>query len=79
MPNYRLPGFKAVQPQLAINILHSYMWTRVIFTVLKMLANYNKIPPEIAVHATIRVRCCSESSFSIFNIRSEFIFAKRSS
>jgi len=26
-----------------------------------MLANYNKIPPEIAVHATTRVRCCSES------------------
>jgi len=22
---YQLPGFKAVQPQLAINILHSYM------------------------------------------------------
>jgi len=27
MPNqaYQLPGFKAVQPQLAINILHSHM------------------------------------------------------
>jgi len=27
MPNeaYQLPGFKAVQPELAINILHSYM------------------------------------------------------
>jgi len=29
-----------------------------------MLANYNKIPPEIAVHATTRGRCCWESSFS---------------
>jgi len=29
MPNYAylLPGFKAVRIQLAINILHSYMWT----------------------------------------------------
>jgi len=27
MPNeaYQLPGFKAVRPQLAIDILHSYM------------------------------------------------------
>jgi len=35
MPNYQLPGFKAVHPQLAINILHSYMRTMVIFTVFK--------------------------------------------
>jgi len=38
-----------------------------------MLANYNKIPPEIAVHATTRVKCCSESSFSSFDIRSKLI------
>jgi len=31
-----------------------------------MLANYNKIPTEIAVHATTRVKCCSESAFSSF-------------
>jgi len=31
-----------------------------------MLADYNKIPPEIGVHATTRVRCCSESSFPSF-------------
>jgi len=24
MPNYQLPGFKAVHPQLAISILHSH-------------------------------------------------------
>jgi len=37
MPNkaYQLPGLKAVRPQLAIDILHSYMWTMVIFIVLK--------------------------------------------
>jgi len=35
-----------------------------------MLANYNKIPPEIAVHVTTRGRCCSESSFSSFYLRS---------
>jgi len=27
-----------------------------------MLAYYNKILPKIAVHATTRGRCCSESS-----------------
>jgi len=32
-----------------------------------MLANYNKILPKIAVHATTRGRC-SESSFSSFYI-----------
>jgi len=36
-----------------------------------MLADYNKIPREIAVYATTRVRCCSESSFSSFHIRSK--------
>jgi len=50
MPKYQLPGFKAVRPQLVINILHSYMWTMVIFIGWKRLANYNKIPPKIAVH-----------------------------
>jgi len=46
--------------------------------VLKKLTNYNKIPPEIAVHATTRVSC-SESSFSSFYIRSKLIFPTRSS
>jgi len=27
MPKYQLPGFKTVRPQLAINILHTHMWT----------------------------------------------------
>jgi len=44
-----------------------------------MLANYNKITPEIADHATTRVRCCSESSFSSFYIRSKLILPTRSS
>jgi len=35
MPNYQLPGFKAVRRQRAISILHSYMLTMVIFIVLK--------------------------------------------
>jgi len=38
MPNHQLPGFKAVRFQLAINILHSHMWTMVIFIGWKMLA-----------------------------------------
>jgi len=50
--SYQLPGFKAVRPQLAINILRSHMWTMIIFIVLKMLANCNKIAQKIAVHAT---------------------------
>jgi len=44
-----------------------------------MLAKYNKIPPEIAVHATTRVRCCSESSFSRFYICSKLMLPTRSS
>ena len=43
MPKYQLPGFKAVRPQRAINILHTHMWTMVIFSGWKRLANYNKI------------------------------------
>jgi len=35
MPNDQLPGFKAIRPQLAINILHNHMWTMIIFIVLK--------------------------------------------
>jgi len=31
-----------------------------------MLANYNKISPKIAVHATTYGRCWSASSFSSF-------------
>jgi len=31
MPNYQLPGFKAVRRQLVINIKHSNMLTMVIF------------------------------------------------
>jgi len=31
-----------------------------------MLANYNRVLPKTAVHATTRGRCCSESSFSSF-------------
>jgi len=42
-----------------------------------MLANYNQITPEIAVHATTRVRWWSESSFSSFYIRSELILPTR--
>jgi len=42
-----------------------------------MLANYNKIPPEIAVQATMWARCCSEFSFSSFYIRSELILPTR--
>jgi len=38
-----------------------------------MLANYNKIPLEIAIHATTRVRFCSKSSFSSFYICSKII------
>jgi len=44
-----------------------------------MLANYNKILPKIAVYATTRGRCCSESSFSSFYIRSKVILPTRSS
>jgi len=44
-----------------------------------MLANYNEILPKIAVRATTRGRCCSESSFSTFYIRSKLILATRSS
>jgi len=44
-----------------------------------MLANYNKILQEIAVHATTRVRCCSESSFSSFHICFKLILPTRSS
>jgi len=44
-----------------------------------MLANYNKISPDIAIHATAHVRCCSESSFSSFYIRSKLILPTRSS
>jgi len=44
-----------------------------------MLANYNEILPEIAVHATTRVRFCSESSFSSFYIHSKLILPTRSS
>jgi len=44
-----------------------------------MLANYNKITPEIAAHATTCVACCSESSFSSFYIRSKLILPTRSS
>jgi len=44
-----------------------------------MLANYNKISPEIAVHATTQVRRCSESSFSSFYVRSKLILPTRSS
>jgi len=44
-----------------------------------MLANYNKILQRISVHATTRGRCCSESSFSGFYIRSKLIIPKRSS
>jgi len=44
-----------------------------------MLANYNKILPKIAVHATTRRRCCSESSFSSFYRRSKVIVPTRSS
>jgi len=38
-----------------------------------MLANYNKILPKISVHATMRGRCCSESSFSSLYTRSKLI------
>jgi len=38
-----------------------------------MLANYNKILPKIAVHATTHGRCYSEPSFSSFYIRSKLI------
>jgi len=44
-----------------------------------MLANYNKIPPESAVHATTRMWCCSESSFSSFYIHSKLILPTWSS
>jgi len=44
-----------------------------------MLANYNKILPKLAVHATTRGKCRSESSFSSFYIRSKLILATRSS
>jgi len=46
----------------------------VIFFVLKMLANYNKILPKIAVRATTRGKCCSESSFSSFIHVPNFFF-----
>jgi len=44
-----------------------------------MLANHNKILPEIAVHCTTCGRCCSESSFSSFYICSKLILPTRSS
>jgi len=45
-----------------------------------MLVNYNKILPKIAVHATTRGRCCSESCCSeSFYIRSKRIHPTRSS
>jgi len=44
-----------------------------------MLSNYSNILPKIAVHATTRGRCCSESSFSSFYIRSRLILPTRSS
>jgi len=44
-----------------------------------MLANYNKIIRKTAVHVTTRGRCCSESSFSSFCIRSKLILPTRSS
>jgi len=50
-----------------------------IFIVLKMLANYNNILPKIAVYATTRGRCYSESWFSSFYIRSKLILPTWSS
>jgi len=44
-----------------------------------MLANYKKIPAEIAVHATTRVKYCSQFSFSSSYIRSKLILPTRSS
>jgi len=44
-----------------------------------MSANYNKVLPKIAVHATARGRCFSESSFLSFYIRSKLILLTRSS
>jgi len=44
-----------------------------------MLAYYNKILPTIAVHVTTRGRCCSQSSFSSYYIRSKLILPTRSS
>jgi len=43
-----------------------------------MLANYNKILPKIAVLATMRGRCCLESSFSSFYTRSKLILPTQS-
>jgi len=76
--NYQLTGFRAIHSQLAIHILHSHMWTMVIFIGWKRLANCNKIPPTIAVQATTCSECCSASSFSSFYVRSMLIFSKRS-
>jgi len=44
-----------------------------------MLANHNKILPNIALYATTRGRRSSESSFSSFFIRSKLILPTRSS
>jgi len=44
-----------------------------------MLANCNKIPKKIAVHATTCGTCCSESSISSFYIRSKLILPTHSS
>jgi len=44
-----------------------------------MLANYSKILLKIAVRATTRGRCCSESSFFSFYARSKLILPTRSS
>jgi len=44
-----------------------------------MLANYNKILPKLAVHATTCGRCCSESSFSSCYIHSKLILPTQSS
>jgi len=44
-----------------------------------MLANYNKILPKIAVHATTLGRRCLESSFSSFCMLYKLILLTRSS
>ena len=68
---YQLPRFKAVRPQLAINILHNQMWSRVIFIGWKRLANYNK--------TTTCGNCCLGSSFSNIYIHSMLMISTRSS
>ena len=39
--------FKAVRPQLAVNILHNHMWTMGIFIVKKKVTSYSKIPQKL--------------------------------